>query len=225
MDLLPEALSTGIYFGLSNVDQGNIFKTVLSIGWNPFYHNTKKSLVSEKMLEMLVLLQFLSISSSLIIISNVKVMSYFPPSQWWGANCPIHSHYPTNYCLVGNLSIFYRYFNGHCSQEIRDIIPVPLRHVRTTRGSTHSHPFQVSLPNPLSLSHNSFHKSSPLEHAIYGINLIYIPASVRFFLFMACHKISYLLKFSQGFKFPFICIFIGFCTNRQITLCLHSPAS
>ena len=46
--------------------------------------------------------------------------------------------------LVGDLSIYYRYFNGHCSQEIRDIIPVPLRRVRITRSSTHSHPFQVS---------------------------------------------------------------------------------
>ena len=50
--------------------------------------------------------------------------------------------------LVGDISIFYRYFHRHCSQEIRDIIPVPLRRVRTTRSSTHSHPFQVSLPNP-----------------------------------------------------------------------------
>ena len=50
--------------------------------------------------------------------------------------------------LVGDLSTFYRYFNGHCSQEIRDFIPVPLRRVRTTRSSSHSHPFQVSLPNP-----------------------------------------------------------------------------
>ena len=41
------------------------------------------------------------------------------------------------------------------SQEIRDIIPVPLRRVRTTRSSTHSHPFQVSLPNPRTLSHKS----------------------------------------------------------------------
>ena len=57
--------------------------------------------------------------------------------------------------LVGDLSIIYRYFNGHCSQEIRDIIPVPLRHVRTTRSSIHSHPFQVSLPNPRTLSHKS----------------------------------------------------------------------
>ena len=57
--------------------------------------------------------------------------------------------------LVGDLSIYYRYFNGHCSQEIKDIIPAPLRHVRTTRSSTHSHPFQVSLPNPQTLSHIS----------------------------------------------------------------------
>ena len=57
--------------------------------------------------------------------------------------------------LVGDLSIFYRYFHGHCSQEIRDIILVPLRPVRTTRSSTHSHPFQVSLPNLCTLSHKS----------------------------------------------------------------------
>ena len=60
------------------------------------------------------------------------------------------SHHP----LVGDLSIFYRYFHRHCSQEIRDI-PVPLRHVRTTRSSTHSHPFQVSLPTSQTSSHKS----------------------------------------------------------------------
>ena len=58
--------------------------------------------------------------------------------------------------LVRNLSIFYRYFHGHCSQEITDIIPVPLRNVRTTRSSTHSHPFQAS---------RTLHSSQ--EHAIY----------------------------------------------------------
>ena len=63
---------------------------------------------------------------------------------------------PLSHCrLVGDLSIFYRYFNGNCSQEIRDIIPVPLRRVRTTRSSTHSHPFQVSLPTSRTLSHKS----------------------------------------------------------------------
>ena len=58
-------------------------------------------------------------------------------------------------CLVGDLSIFYKYFHGHCSQETREIIPVPLRRVRTTRSSTHSHPFQVSLPTSRTLSYKS----------------------------------------------------------------------
>ena len=57
--------------------------------------------------------------------------------------------------LVGYLSIFCRYFHGHRFQEIRDIIPVPLRRVRTIRSSTHSHPFQVSLPTSRTLSHKS----------------------------------------------------------------------
>ena len=57
--------------------------------------------------------------------------------------------------LVGDLSIFNIYCHGHCSQEIREIIPVLLRHIRTSRSSTHSHPFQVSLPNPQPLFHKS----------------------------------------------------------------------
>ena len=54
----------------------------------------------------------------------------------------------SHHCLVADLSIFYRYFHGHCSQEIKNIIPDPMRRVRTTRSSTDSHPFQVTLPNP-----------------------------------------------------------------------------
>jgi len=57
--------------------------------------------------------------------------------------------------LVADLSIFYCYFHGHCSPEIKNIIPDPVRRVRTTRSSTHSHPFQVTLLNPRTLSHKS----------------------------------------------------------------------
>ena len=56
--------------------------------------------------------------------------------------------------LVAYLSIFYRYFHGNCSQEIKNIIPDPVRRVRTTRSSTYSHPFQVTLPNSRTLSQN-----------------------------------------------------------------------
>ena len=64
--------------------------------------------------------------------------------------------YSLSHCrLVADLSIFYRYFHGHWSQEIKNIIPDPVRCVRTTRSSTYSHPFQVTLPNPRTLSHKS----------------------------------------------------------------------
>ena len=57
--------------------------------------------------------------------------------------------------LIADLSIFYRYFHGHCSMEIKSIIPDPLKHVRLTRSSSRSHPFQVILSNPRTLSHKS----------------------------------------------------------------------
>ena len=56
---------------------------------------------------------------------------------------------------VADLSIFYRCFHGRCSQEIKNIVPDPVRRVRITRSSTYSHPFQVTLPNPRTLSHKS----------------------------------------------------------------------
>ena len=57
--------------------------------------------------------------------------------------------------LFEDLSIFDGYFHGHYFQKIWEIISVPLRRVRTTRSSIHSHPFQVSMPNPRTLSHKS----------------------------------------------------------------------
>ena len=61
----------------------------------------------------------------------------------------------SHHYLVANIPIFYRYFNGHCSQEIKNIILNPVKRVRTTRSSTHSHPFQVTLPNARTLVHKS----------------------------------------------------------------------
>ena len=58
--------------------------------------------------------------------------------------------------LDADLSIFYRFFHGHCSLEIKDIFPVPLRHARPSRrSSTQSHPFHVILSNPRTLSRTS----------------------------------------------------------------------
>ena len=45
---LPNDLQTGIYFGFTKLegDQDEIRKAVISIGWNPYYKNSKKSVVS-----------------------------------------------------------------------------------------------------------------------------------------------------------------------------------
>lgn len=40
---MPEYVKNGIYYGFAQVDDGQIQNMVVSIGWNPFYGNTKKS--------------------------------------------------------------------------------------------------------------------------------------------------------------------------------------
>lgn len=42
---LPADISTGIYYGWASVDNGPVHKMVMSIGWNPYYKNTMKSMV------------------------------------------------------------------------------------------------------------------------------------------------------------------------------------
>ena len=49
---------------------------------------------------------------------------------------------------VASLSLYYRYYNKHCSSELSCRIPPPLRRARATRLSTYSHPFSVQLSDP-----------------------------------------------------------------------------
>ncbi|XP_023377717.1 riboflavin kinase isoform X1 [Pteropus alecto] len=44
VDNLPADVSTGIYYGWASVGSGEVHKMVVSIGWNPYYKNTKKSM-------------------------------------------------------------------------------------------------------------------------------------------------------------------------------------
>lgn len=46
VDKLPENLSKGIYYGFAQVDNGPVYDCSLSIGWNPFFGNQVKSMVS-----------------------------------------------------------------------------------------------------------------------------------------------------------------------------------
>ncbi|XP_011912146.1 PREDICTED: riboflavin kinase isoform X1 [Cercocebus atys] len=45
VDNLPADISTGIYYGWASVGSGDVHKMVVSIGWNPYYKNTKKSMM------------------------------------------------------------------------------------------------------------------------------------------------------------------------------------
>ena len=72
--------------------------------------------------------------------------------------------------LVADLSIFYRFFHGHCSLGIKSIIPDPLKHVRSTRSSTQSHPFPShTIQSTNSFPQIFFHSKnlSPLEHLTF----------------------------------------------------------
>ena len=52
---LPEEINTGVYYGWAKVDNGPVHKMVMSIGWNPYFRNIKKSMVrvSHLFIEML----------------------------------------------------------------------------------------------------------------------------------------------------------------------------
>eukprot|EP01119_Soliformovum_irregulare_P005218 TRINITY_DN1678_c0_g3_i1.p1 TRINITY_DN1678_c0_g3~~TRINITY_DN1678_c0_g3_i1.p1 ORF type:complete len:172 (+),score=12.95 TRINITY_DN1678_c0_g3_i1:29-517(+) len=39
-----EKFPVGVYYGFANVSGGTVHKMVMSIGWNPYYKNTQKSL-------------------------------------------------------------------------------------------------------------------------------------------------------------------------------------
>ena len=45
VEKLPEDFDAGIYYGWASVDGGIVHRMVMSIGWNPFYHNSKKTMV------------------------------------------------------------------------------------------------------------------------------------------------------------------------------------
>lgn len=52
---LPEELETGIYCGWANVENGDVYKAVLSLGWNPFFQNKEKSLVCTHVIILIIL--------------------------------------------------------------------------------------------------------------------------------------------------------------------------
>lgn len=83
---LPEDLGAGIYFGWANVDNGDVHKAVLSIGWNPFYDNKEKSMVCIWFINLLVpkCMPYLSRSNRVVITFQVDVSTFhFLNAFYW----------------------------------------------------------------------------------------------------------------------------------------------
>ena len=51
VEKLPVEFNCGIYCGWASVNNGPVYKMVMSIGFNPFYSNTKKTMVSNDNIE------------------------------------------------------------------------------------------------------------------------------------------------------------------------------
>ena len=49
--------------------------------------------------------------------------------------------------MVASLSLFYRYYFGHCSEELATCIPPPMARPRSTRQASFAHNYCVELSN------------------------------------------------------------------------------
>lgn len=57
---------------------------------------------------------------------------------------------------ISSLCLFYKYFHGHCSDELSGLVPCVKSFERVTRFSSHTHSFFVELP----VCHKSFYSNS-----------------------------------------------------------------
>lgn len=65
---LPPSMSAGVYAGWAQVNDGDVYKMVMSLGWNPFYKNERKSLVCYFSYAFDPAIPRLAISQTLIIL-------------------------------------------------------------------------------------------------------------------------------------------------------------
>ena len=71
MNNLPSDFPTGIYFGWAKLGDGPVHRMVVSVGWNPFYQDEKKTMVSHQNWG-----QFFSHNLSKIVLLSRKPMSF-----------------------------------------------------------------------------------------------------------------------------------------------------
>ena len=61
---------------------------------------------------------------------------------------------------VASLSLFYKYFHGHCSDDLKELTPSLKTFSRTTRLSSAANPLTIQIPN----FHKTFYSSSFFPH-------------------------------------------------------------
>ena len=72
--------------------------------------------------------------------------------------------------IVATLSLYYRYYNKHCSSELHSLISEPMHRPRATRQAIHSHPFSVELPRSRLYCYEQcfWHRTSSLWNKLYS---------------------------------------------------------
>merc|ERR1719233_2467730 len=76
VDNLPQSFDTGIYYGWACVDKGDVHKMVLSVGWNPFYKNKKKSMETHIMHDFEE--DFYGSELTVIVLGYIRPEASFP---------------------------------------------------------------------------------------------------------------------------------------------------
>ena len=91
---------------------------------------------------------------------------------------------------VASLTIFYKYFHGNCSEEIKSVMPPPLPRPRNTRQASVAHNFCVRLENArIEAFNNSFIPST--ARAWNSLPQSVFPGSYNIQLFKSrvCHHL------------------------------------
>ncbi|VDP99819.1 unnamed protein product [Trichobilharzia regenti] len=87
VDQLPATIENGIYFGWAKLSNTPVYKMVMSIGWNPYFKNVKRSMVDSFYGETIKLisvkyfrpeLDFPSIGKFIIIFLKIVFLLLLP---------------------------------------------------------------------------------------------------------------------------------------------------
>ncbi|XP_071098245.1 riboflavin kinase-like [Haliotis cracherodii] len=75
VEKLPADLPTGVYYGWANVDGGDVHKMCMSVGWNPYYKNTKKTMETHIMHQFPE--DFYGSRLKIVMVGYIRPMSTF----------------------------------------------------------------------------------------------------------------------------------------------------